>query len=102
MGDWFSRATWHPVFRSGATSTCSFFFFVILHTLKNCYHSSLRAPIWLKFGTQTWGLNANTRINYGLNLINIYGVISDFMHRAKSIFCNAYSVNHCEKQAENC
>jgi len=45
------------------------------------------APIWLKLGTHIGGLKANTKINFGVNLINIEGGISDFMHKAKVNFC---------------
>ena len=61
----------------------------------------MRAPIWLKFGTYIGGLKANIGINFGVNLINIQGVISNFMHKAKSNFCHFYRVNRYEEQAEN-
>ena len=44
---------------------------------------------------------ANTTIKFGVNLINIQGVISDFMHKTKLNFCQAYKVNRFEEQAEN-
>ena len=59
------------------------------------------ALIWLKFGTSTGGLKANASINFGVNLINIEEVISDFMCKAKANFCHAYRVNRFEEQAEN-
>jgi len=58
----------------------------------------MRASI---FGTRIGGLKANTSIDFGVNLINIEGVISDFTHKSKSNFCQAYRVNHFEEQAEN-
>ena len=61
----------------------------------------MHAPIWLKFGTLIGGLMANTSINFGVNLINIEGVISDFMHKAKANFCHAYRVICFKEQAEN-
>jgi len=61
----------------------------------------MRASIWLKFGTRIRGLKANTSIAFGVNLINIKEVISDFTHKSKSNFCQAYRVNCFEEQAEN-
>jgi len=61
----------------------------------------MRASIWLIFGTRIGGLKANTSINFGVNLINIKGVISDFTHKLKLNFCQAYRVNCFKEQAEN-
>ena len=59
------------------------------------------ASIWLKIGTLIGGLKANTSIKFGINPINIQGVTSDFTHKTKSNFCQAYRVNCFEDQAEN-
>ena len=67
----------------------------------NHYNSHMCASIWLKFGTRIGGLNVNIRIKFGINLINIRGVISDFTHLTKSNFCQAYRLNCFEEQAEN-
>ena len=61
----------------------------------------MRALIWLKLGTHIGGLNANISIKYGINLINIRGITSDFTHLIKSNFCQAYRLNRFEEQAEN-
>ena len=61
----------------------------------------MRASIWLKFGTRIGGLKANTSIDFWVNLTKIEGVISDFTHKSKSKFCQAYRVNRFEEQAEN-
>ena len=61
----------------------------------------MRASTWLKFETHIGGLKANTSIKFGVNLINIQGVISDLMNKAKSNFCHTYKVNRFEEQAEN-
>jgi len=61
----------------------------------------VRALILLKFGTRIGGLKANTSINFWINLINNEGVISDFTHKSKLKFCQAYRVNRFEEQAEN-
>ena len=53
------------------------------------------------FGTRIGGLKANTTVNFGVNLFNIQGVISDFTHKAKLNFCHAYRVNCFKEQAEN-
>jgi len=59
------------------------------------------ASIWLKFGTRIGGLKANTSIKSGINPINIQEVTSDFTHKTKSNFCQAYRVNRFKEQAEN-
>ena len=61
----------------------------------------MRASILLKFGTRIGGLKANSSINFWVNVINIEGVISDFTHKSKSNFCQAYRLNRYEEQAEN-
>jgi len=67
----------------------------------NRYNSRMCASIWLKFGTRIRGLKVNASIKFGINPINIQGVTSDFMHKTKSNFCQAYRVNCFEEQAEN-
>jgi len=67
----------------------------------NRYNSRMRASICLEFGTLIEGLKANTSIKFGINLIDIQGVTSNFMHKSKSNFCQAYRVNCFEEQAEN-
>ena len=47
----------------------------------------MRTSDLLKFGTHIGGLKANTIINFGMNLFNIQGIISDFTHKAKLNFC---------------
>jgi len=61
----------------------------------------MHASIWLKFGTSIGGLKANTNITFGINLINIQGVTSNFTHKSKSNFCQAHRVNRFKEQAEN-
>ena len=61
----------------------------------------MHAPIWLKFDTRIGGLKANTSINFGVNLMDIEGVISDFTRTAKAKYCHTYKVNRSEEQAEN-
>ena len=81
----------------------NFFFFSSLSFrtfCKNCYNSYVRARIWMKFGTCIRGLKKNTRIDFRVNLINIQWIISDFMHKVKSNFCYAYSVNLFGEQAD--
>ena len=67
----------------------------------NRYNSRMHASIWLKFGTRIGGLKANNSIKFGINLINIQGVTSDFTHLTKSNFCQAYRLNRFEEQAKN-
>ena len=80
----------------------SFFSSLSFRTLcKNCHNSCVRASILLKFGTRIGGLKANTSIDFWVNPINTEGVISDFTHKSKSNFCQAYRLNYFEEQAEN-
>ena len=46
-----------------------------------------------KFGIHVGGLNSKANIKVGVNLINIEGVIRDFMNKTKSNFCYTYRVN---------
>ena len=57
----------------------------------------MHTSIWLKFGTHIGGLQENTSIKFGANLINNEGVI----RIKQSNFCHAYRVNSFEEQAEN-
>ena len=59
------------------------------------------ASIWLKFGTLTGGLKENTSIKFEINPINIDGVTSDFTHKTKLNFCQAYRVNRFVEHTEN-
>ena len=61
----------------------------------------MHASIWLKFETRIGGLKENIRINFGINLINIEGIISGFIHKSQLNLCHAYRVNRFEEQAEN-
>ena len=71
----------------------SIFFFVFLHTCKNCYKTLTRTPIALKFGTQKGGPKANPSIKFGANPMNGSGVMTDYSRKTRSICCHAYSVN---------
>ena len=68
---------------------------------KNRYNLRMWASIRLKFGAHIGGLKENTIIIFGINMINIQGVISNFMHKTKSNFFHAYRVKCIEEQAEN-
>jgi len=61
----------------------------------------MRALIWLKLGTHIGGLKANNSIDFGVNLIKIEEIISNFTNKSKSNFCQAYKVNYFKEQAEN-
>ena len=61
----------------------------------------MQASIWLKFGTHIGGLKANASIKFGINVINIRGATSDFTHKTKLNFCQAYRVNCFKELAEN-
>ena len=55
------------------------------------------AEIWHTY----WGLMVNTNIKFDVNLINIEGIISDFTHKVKLNFCQAYRANCFKEQAES-
>jgi len=69
--------------------------------VRHAYNSSVRASIWLKFGTLIGDLKSNNSFKFGVNPINIQGVISDFMCNAKSNFYQTYRLNCFEEQTEN-
>ena len=46
----------------------------------------MRTLILLKFGTCIGGIKANNCIDFGVNVLNILGVISDFTHKTNSNF----------------
>ena len=68
---------------------------------KNHYNSHMRASISLKFGTLIGYLKVNTSIKFGVNLINIQRVISNFTHKAKLNFYHTYRINNFKEQTEN-
>ena len=70
-----------------------FFFFVFLHTCKNCYNTRTRAPIALKFGTQKGSSKANPSIKFGAIPMNGSGVMTDYSRKTRSICCHAYRLN---------
>ena len=74
---------WDP--SSHSWYTCQQIFFVFsssFHTLcKSHYNSCKRVLILPKFCTHIGGIKANTCIDFGVNLFNIRGVISDFTHK---------------------
>ena len=70
-----------------------FFFFVFSHTCKNCYNKQTRTPIAMKFHTQKGSPTANPSIQFGTNLMNGSGVMTDYSRKTRSICCHAYRVN---------
>ena len=83
------------------TSQKNFFGFFFLHCFAHFAKIAISHICGLKFGTHFGGLKTNTSVNFGVSSINIQGVISNFTHKAKLNFCQAYRVNHFEEQAEN-
>ena len=64
---------------------------------KICYKTRMRTRIGLKFGTLE-GLNkADLSTNFGRNLMNIHGVITDYVRKIRSKVCHTYRVNHLEE-----
>ena len=69
------------------------FFFVFLHTWKNCCNSQTRTPIQLKFGTLVGHSEAIIRINFSENPYKLLWVIIDHLRKTRTIFRHAYRVN---------
>ena len=70
-----------------------FFFFVFLHTCKNCYKTQTRTLIALKLCTQNGSPKENPSIKFGANPMNGSGVMTDYSCKTRSICCHAYRVN---------
>ena len=96
-----SRDTSNQTFKKFLCFCSCSFYYSFCTLCKNHYNLCMRASIWLKFGTHIGYLKANTSVKFGVNLMNIQGVISNFTHKTKLNFCYAYRVNHFEKKAEN-
>ena len=78
---------------SSASSTSSSF-----RTLRKIRHKTrMRAWIGLKFGTRKGLIKADLCTNFGRNLMNIHGVITDYVRKIRSKVCHAYRVNHMEE-----
>ena len=70
-----------------------YFFFVFSHTCKNCYKTQTRTLIALNFGTQKGSPKVNPSIKCGANPMNDSGVMTDYLHKTRSICCHAYRLN---------
>ena len=74
------------------SSTSSF------RTLRKIRHKTqMRAPIGLQFGTLEGLIKADLSTNLGRNLMNIHGVMTDYVRKIRSKVCHAYRVNHLEE-----
>ena len=60
-----------------------------------------RTRIGLKFGTLKGRIKADFRTNFGRNLMNIYRVMTDYLHKIKSKVCHVYRVNLLQESVEN-
>ena len=80
-----------------SSSTSSF------RTLRKIRHKTrICARIGLKFGTLKGLIKADLRTNFGRNLMNIHGVMTDYLRKIRSKVCHAYRVNSFEESVENC
>jgi len=84
----------NPFSSSRNMSEQNFIKFYSLLLFAHCAKLQMHALIWLKFETCIEDLNFNTSIKFGISLINIQGVISNFTHETNLNFCYAYRVNH--------
>ena len=81
----------------------SFFSSTSFRTLCKIRHKTrIRAPIGLKFGTLKGLVKADPSTNFGRNLKNIHGVMTDYLRKIRSKVCHAYRVNSFEESVENC
>ena len=81
----------------------SFFSSSSFRTLRKIRHKTrMRARIGLKFGTLKGLIKADLRTNFGRNLMNIHGVMTDYLRKIRSKVCHAYRVNPFEESVENC
>ena len=53
----------------------------------------MRASIGLKFGTLEGLITADLNTKFGRNLMNIHGVMTNYLHKIRSNFCHAHKVN---------
>ena len=53
----------------------------------------MHTVIKLKLGTHKRLLKLNRSTNFGANLMEIYRVIINYLHKTKLLFCHAYRVN---------
>ena len=80
-----------------SSSTSSF------RTLRKIRHKTrIHARIELKFGTLKGLIKADLCTNFGRNLMNIHGVMTDYLRKIRSKVCHAYRVNSFEESVENC
>ena len=75
-----------------SSSTSSFYtFFKIRHKTR------MRAPIGLKFGTPKGLIKANLSTKFGRNLMNIHGIMTDYLRKRRSKVCHAHRVNRLKE-----
>ena len=80
----------------------SSFFSSSFRTLRKIRHKTrMHARIGLKFGTLKGLIMADLCTNFGRNLMNIHGVITDYLRKIRSKVCHAYRVNPLEESVEN-
>ena len=61
----------------------------------------MRAQIGLKFGTCKGLIKADLHTNFGRNLMNIHGVMTDYVRTIRLKVCHDYRVNPLEESVEN-
>ena len=71
----------------------SFFSSSSFRTLRKIRHKTrMRARIGLKFGTLKGLIKADLRTNFGMNPMNIHGVMTDYLRIIRSKVCHAYRI----------
>ena len=104
-----SSVSLHTKFEENRSRDMSKQSFVLISSFFSSYSSSFRtlhkirhkirmcARIGLKFGTLKGLIKADLRTNFGRNPMNIYGVMTDYLHKLRTKVCHAYRVNPLEE-----
>ena len=70
------------------------FFSSSFRTLRKIRHKTrIRARIEMKFGIRKGPIKANLSTKFGMNPMNIHGVITDYLRKIRSKVCHAHRVN---------
>ena len=67
-------------------------------TLRKIRHKTrMRAPIGLKFGTLKELIKKDLNTNFGRNLMNIHGVMTNYLRKIRLTVCHDHRVNPLEE-----
>ena len=75
----------------------SLFFSSFLTLCKICYKTPMCALIRLSFGTCKGLIKADFSTKFGRNPMNIYGDMTNYLHKIRLNLCHAHRVNPLEE-----